>query len=216
MAAAAVTCMAAVPCSRRSSSATSAFSSKLVSVRPQQARRQAAVVCAAATVEIKKMGVDKWNDTYYPTAADASNVTKQWFVIDAEGQTLGRVASLAAYYIRGKNLPTYTPSMDMGGYVVIVNAEKVAVTGAKEEKKTYFTHTIGRPGGGKMETLRNLRQRLPERILEKCVKGMLPKGRIASPLFQHLKVYKGSSHPHEAQRPLDITSRISKKPSEAL
>ncbi|KAL4428834.1 hypothetical protein ABPG77_005272 [Micractinium sp. CCAP 211/92] len=181
-----------------------------------EARRQAAPVCAAAAAEIKSLGADKWNDTYYPTAADAANVNKQWYVIDAEGQTLGRVASLAAFYIRGKHLPTYTPSMDMGAYVVIVNAEKVAVTGRKETDKFYFRHTNGRPGGGKMEALRDLRQRLPERILEKCVKGMLPKGRIASPLFNHLKVYKGSEHPHVAQRPVDITGRISKKPSEAL
>lgn len=137
-------------------------------------------------------------------------------MIDAEGQTLGRVASLAAFYIRGKNNVAYSPSMNMGGYVVIVNAEKVAVTGRKEDNKMYFRHTIGRPGGGKMEALKDLRVRIPERILEKCVKGMLPKGRIASPLFQHLKVYKGTSHPHEAQRPLDITGRISKKPSESL
>ncbi|EFN55901.1 hypothetical protein CHLNCDRAFT_22955 [Chlorella variabilis] len=162
------------------------------------------------------MGADKWNDTYYPTASDAANVHKQWYIIDAEGQTLGRVASLAAFYIRGKHMPSYSPSMNMGGYVVIINADKVSVTGRKETDKTYFRHTNGRPGGWRVETLRDLRQRLPERILEKCVKGMLPKGRIASPLFNHLKVYKGTAHPHEAQRPLDITSRISKKASEAL
>ncbi|KAL4451561.1 hypothetical protein ABPG75_007223 [Micractinium tetrahymenae] len=207
---------AAVPASTARQSSFAGRQLAPFRVQRVEARRQAAPVCAAAALEIKSLGADKWNDTYYPTAADAANVNKQWYVIDAEGQTLGRVASLAAFYIRGKHLPTYTPSMDMGAYVVIVNAEKVAVTGRKETDKFYFRHTNGRPGGGKMEALRDLRQRLPERILEKCVKGMLPKGRIASPLFNHLKVYKGSEHPHVAQRPVDITGRISKKPSESL
>ncbi|PRW20835.1 50S ribosomal chloroplastic [Chlorella sorokiniana] len=212
----AVALQAAVAPASRSSAARPFTAKALAPLRPARAEARQTIVCAAATAEIKSLGPDRWNDTYYPSGSDAANVHKQWYVIDAEGQTLGRVASLAAYYIRGKHLPTYTPSMDMGAYVVIVNAEKVAVTGRKETDKFYFRHTNGRPGGGKMEALRDLRQRLPERILEKCVKGMLPKGRIASPLFNHLKVYKGAAHPHEAQRPVDITSRISKKPAEAL
>ncbi|KAI3437627.1 hypothetical protein D9Q98_000079 [Chlorella vulgaris] len=218
MAAAAGTMQVACLSQQRCSVAKSFAGSKVAPFRPQRAvaRQQSAIVCAAATAELKKMGPDLWNDTYYPTASDAANVFKQWYIIDAEGQTLGRVASLAAFYIRGKNMSSYTPSVNMGGYVVIINADKVSVTGRKETEKMYFRHTIGRPGGMRMESLRDLRQRLPERILEKCVKGMLPKGRIASPLFNHLKVYKGAAHPHEAQRPLDITSRISKKASESL
>lgn len=109
----------------------------------------------------------------------------------------------------------YTPSMDMGSFVIIINAEKVAVSGKKETDKTYFRHTIGRPGGWRLETLRDLRARIPERIIEKAVRGMLPKGRLGNRLFTHLKVYKGTSHPHEAQRPQDITSQISIKASEA-
>lgn len=170
----------------------------------------------AATTEIKSLGPDKWNDTYYPTASDAAAVHKKWYIIDAEGQTLGRLAALAANYIRGKNSVGYTPSMDMGAYVIIINADKVAVTGRKETDKLYHRHTVGRPGGWKVETLQQLRARIPERILEKAVKGMLPKGRLGNALFSHLKVYKGSSHPHGAQQPMDITSFISKKPSEMV
>jgi len=141
-------------------------------------------------------------------------VHKPWFIIDAEGQTLGRLSVLAANYIRGKNSVGYTPSMNMGAYVIIINADKVAVTGRKETEKLYHRHTVGRPGGWKVETLRELRARIPERIVEKSIKGMLPKGRLGSALFSHLKVYKGTIHPHEAQRPVDITSQISKKPAE--
>lgn len=163
---------------------------------------------------MKSLGPDLWNDTYYPTGQDAANVTKNWVIIDAEGQTLGRLAALAANYIRGKNSVEYTPSMDMGAYVIIINADKVAVTGKKEGQKLYHRHTVGRPGSWKVETLREIRQRVPERIVEKAVKGMLPKGRLGNKLFTHMKVYKGTAHPHEAQLPRDVTSEISKKPSE--
>lgn len=167
------------------------------------------LIVAAASVE--SLGRDKWNDTYYPTGSDAANVHKKWFIVDAEGQTLGRLASLAADHIRGKNNPGYTPSMDMGSYVIVVNADKVAVTGRKEQQKLYHRHTVGRPGGWKKETLEQIRARIPERIVEKAVKGMLPKGRLGNTLFHHLKVYKGTSHPHEAQQPVDITSMIDGK-----
>jgi large subunit ribosomal protein L13 len=167
----------------------------------------------AVTAE-KSLGVDKWNDTYYPTAADAAAVHKRWYIVDAEGQTLGRLAALVANTIRGKTSIGYTPSMDMGSFVVVINADKVAVTGRKEDDKMYFRHTNGRPGGGKMEALKDVRVRIPERIVEKAVKGMLPKGRIGSTLFNRLKVYKGTQHPHTAQTPVDITCNISKKPSE--
>jgi large subunit ribosomal protein L13 len=170
---------------------------------------------AAATAELKSLGPDKWNDSFYPTGADAANVRKPWYIIDAEGQTLGRLANLAAFYIRGKNSPAYTPSVDMGAYVVVINADKVAVTGRKETDKLYHRHTVGRPGGWKIETLREVRARVPERIIEKAVKGMLPRGRLGDSLYTHLKVFKGAAHPHEAQQPVDITARISKKPAEA-
>jgi large subunit ribosomal protein L13 len=166
-----------------------------------------------ATVD-KSLGRDKWNDTYYPTSADAAAIHKRWYIVDAEGQTLGRLATLVTDTIRGKNSVGYTPSMDMGSFVIVINAEKVAVTGSKELNKTYFRHTTGRPGGGKIEALRDLRVRIPERIIEKAVRGMLPTGRIGNSLYTHLKVYKGASHPHAAQKPVDITHNISKKPAE--
>jgi large subunit ribosomal protein L13 len=159
----------------------------------------------------QSLGVDRWNDTYYPTASDAAAVHKNWYIVDAEGQTLGRVAGLVANHIRGKNSPGYTPSMDMGSFVIVINADKVAVTGRKEEQKIYHRHTVGRPGSWKKETLEQIRARIPERILEKAVKGMLPKGRLGNKLFNHLKVYKGASHPHAAQRPVDITGLIDAK-----
>eukprot|EP00879_Flechtneria_rotunda_P021815 GHRR01023004.1.p1 GENE.GHRR01023004.1~~GHRR01023004.1.p1 ORF type:complete len:191 (+),score=64.50 GHRR01023004.1:395-967(+) len=154
------------------------------------------------------------NKSYYPTRGDAANVNKHWYIIDAEGQTLGRLATLAATYIRGKHLPTYSPSMDMGAYVVVVNADKVQVTGNKRTDKTYFRHVNGRPGSWKIETFDQLQQRLPERIIEHAVKGMLPKGRLGRRIKLHLKVYKGTGHPHEAQQPTDITKQISIKPKD--
>lgn len=105
--------------------------------------------------------------------------------------------------------------MDTGGYVVVVNAEKVAVTGRKETDKMYYYHRVHRPGTMKTESFEELRERVPERIIERAVKGMLPKGRLGNQLFTHLKVYKGPAHPHEAQQPVNITSLISKKPKDA-
>lgn len=113
---------------------------------------------AAAATDIKSLGPDKWNLSYYPTGSDSAALYKQWYVIDAEGQTLGRLASLTAVVLRGKDQPTYTPSMDMGNYVIVINADKVAVTGNKEDLKLYHRHTVGRPGGWKVETLSQLRQ----------------------------------------------------------
>lgn len=160
----------------------------------------------------QSLGVDRWNDTYYPTGSDAAAVHKNWYIVDAEGKTLGRVASLVANHIRGKHSPGYTPSMDMGGFVIVINADKVAVTGRKEEQKIYHRHAVGRPGSWKKETLEQIRARIPERIVEKAVKGMLPKGRLGNQLFTHMKVYKGASHPHAAQKPIDITGLIDAKP----
>lgn len=155
------------------------------------------------------------NRKYYPKKEDVDTQKKVWYVVDAEGKTLGRLATMVSTYLRGKHLPTFSPSMDTGGYVVVINADKVAVSGRKETDKMYYYHRVHRPGTMKTETLSELRQRVPERIVERAVKGMLPKGRLGNTLFTHLKVYAGSEHPHEAQKPVDITSLIDKKPKEA-
>ena len=134
------------------------------------------------------------------------NTDKPWYVVDATDKILGRLASTIANHIRGKNLASYTPSVDMGAFVIVVNAEKVAVSGKKRNQKLYRRHS-GRPGGMTVETFDQLQQRIPERIIEHAVRGMLPKGRLGRALFNHLKVYKGPDHPHEAQKPLDLPIR---------
>lgn len=154
--------------------------------------------------EIK--GRDIWNTTWYPKAADHVNTAKTWYIVDATDKILGRLASTIAIHIRGKNLATYTPSVDMGAFVIVVNAEKVAVSGKKRTQKLYRRHS-GRPGGMTVETFNQVQQRLPERIVEHAVRGMLPKGRLGRALFNHLKVYKGPDHPHEAQKPVDLPIR---------
>ncbi|KAJ6753892.1 50S RIBOSOMAL PROTEIN L13 CHLOROPLASTIC-LIKE [Salix purpurea] len=151
-------------------------------------------------------GPDIWNTTWYPKAADHINTEKTWYIVDATDKILGRLASTIAIYIRGKNLATYTPSVDMGAFVIVVNAEKVAVSGKKRTQKLYRRHS-GRPGGMKVETFDQLQQRIPERIIEHAVRGMLPKGRLGRALFNHLKVYTGPTHPHEAQKPIDLPIR---------
>eukprot|EP00898_Chlorokybus_atmophyticus_P000513 jgi/Chlat1/1462/Chrsp12S02011 len=147
---------------------------------------------------------DVWNKTYYPKGADHENLKKEWLEFDAEGQVLGRLATRIAMALRGKDSPAYTPSIDMGCYVVVTNAEKVMVTGSKPMQKLYHRHS-GRPGGMKVENFLQLQARIPERIIEKAVKGMLPKGALGRDLFRHLKVYKGSEHPHAAQQPKKVT-----------
>ncbi|MDJ0537054.1 MAG: 50S ribosomal protein L13, partial [Xenococcaceae cyanobacterium MO_207.B15] len=119
-------------------------------------------------------------------------------------QRLGRLATEIAMILRGKNKPTYTPHMDTGDFVIVVNAEKVVVTGRKGQQKLYRRHS-GRPGGMKTETFDQLQARIPERIIEKAVKGMLPKNALGRKLFTKLKVYKGSEHPHQAQQPEPLT-----------
>lgn len=113
---------------------------------------------AAAAAAAPVFKGDLLNDSYYPTGADADNSNKKWYIIDAEGQTLGRLACLAATYVRGKHLPTYTPSMDMGAFVIVINAEKVKVTGNKAQQKTYFQHLNGRPGSYRIENFQTLQQ----------------------------------------------------------
>ncbi|XP_022976844.1 50S ribosomal protein L13, chloroplastic-like [Cucurbita maxima] len=151
-------------------------------------------------------GPDIWNKTWYPKAVDHVNTEKPWYVVDATDKILGRLASTIANHIRGKDLPTYTPSVDMGAFVIVVNAEKVAVSGRKRTQKLYRRHS-GRPGGMTVETFDQLQQRIPERIIEHAVRGMLPKGRLGRALFNHLKVYKGPDHPHEAQKPVELPIR---------
>ncbi|GMN63986.1 hypothetical protein TIFTF001_033052 [Ficus carica] len=151
-------------------------------------------------------GPDIWNKTWYPKAADHIQTQKPWYIVDATDKILGRLASTIAIHIRGKNLATYTPSVDMGAFVIVVNAEKVAVSGKKRTQKLYRRHS-GRPGGMTVETFDQLQQRIPERIVEHAVRGMLPKGRLGRALFNHLKVYKGPDHPHEAQKPIELPIR---------
>jgi large subunit ribosomal protein L13 len=135
--------------------------------------------------------------TYLPPA---QNDDAQWYVVDASEQRLGRLATEIARVLRGKNKPTYTPHLDTGDFVVVINAEKVQVTGKKSSQKLYRRHS-GRPGGMKVETFDKLQARIPERIIEKAVKGMLPKNILGRKLFTKLSVYAGPSHPHAAQQP---------------
>ena len=134
----------------------------------------------------------------------ANEISREWFIVDAEGQTLGRLASEIAQIIRGKKKCFFTAHMDMGDFVVVVNAEKVKVTGNKEKDKTYFRHS-GYPGGVTQISLRKVRQDYPERIITNAVKGMLPHNRLGRQLLTHLKVYSGTDHPHSAQLPKIIT-----------
>ena len=138
------------------------------------------------------------------TSIRADEINREWFIVDAEGQTLGRLASEIAQIIRGKKKPFYTPHMDMGDFVVVVNAEKVKVTGNKEKDKSYFRHS-GFPGGVTQISLQKVRQDFPERIITNAVKGMLPHNRLGRQLLTHLKVYSGTEHPHAAQLPKTIT-----------
>jgi large subunit ribosomal protein L13 len=127
-------------------------------------------------------------------------VERKWYVIDAEGQTLGRLATEIARLLRGKNKPQYTPHVDTGDFVVVVNAEKVAVTGKKTEQKVYYRHT-GRPGGLRETSYEVMLERKPTEILRKAVRGMMPRTRLGRQQFKKLKIYAGPEHPHEAQNP---------------
>ena len=128
------------------------------------------------------------------------SINRQWYLVDAENQTLGRLATEVASVLRGKNKASYTPHLDTGDFVVVVNADKVRVSGSKPQQKLYRRHS-GRPGGMKVETFAHLQERLPERIVEKAIKGMLPHNALGRQMFRKLKVYKGADHPHAAQQP---------------
>ena len=130
----------------------------------------------------------------------SEDAVNDWVLIDAEDQTLGRLASLIAIRLRGKHKVDFTPHVDNGDYVVVINASKVKVTGKKETDKLYYRHT-GYPGGIKNITLRRMRETKPERIIEKAVKGMLPRSALGRAIWKKLKVYGGSEHPHDSQQP---------------
>jgi large subunit ribosomal protein L13 len=147
--------------------------------------------------------VDVERRTYSPKQGE-THASRRWFVVDAEGKTLGRLASVIAQTLRGKTKPVYAPHLDMGDFVVVVNAEKVAVTGAKETQKFYYRHS-GYPGGFKRTSLRQVRQTRPERLLEAAVRGMLPKNVLGEQQFKKLKVYAGPNHPHQSQNPQPLT-----------
>ena len=133
-------------------------------------------------------------------------VERKWYVVDAEGQTLGRLATEIARILRGKNKPQYTPHVDTGDFVVVVNAEKVVVTGRKAEQKVYRRHS-GYPGGLKTTTYEQLLERRPTEILRRAVKGMMPKTRLARQQLRKLKIYAGPEHPHAAQNPQELEVR---------
>lgn len=136
--------------------------------------------------------------------ASASSIDRKWYVVDATGYTLGRLASEVAKVLRGKNKPTYTPSMDTGDYVIVVNAEKVKVTGKKLDQKVYYRHSEY-VGSLKETTLREMLNKHPERVIESAVKGMLPKGPLGREMYTKLYVYAGPDHKHEAQKPEVLT-----------
>ncbi|MEC7872643.1 MAG: 50S ribosomal protein L13 [Candidatus Neomarinimicrobiota bacterium] len=133
----------------------------------------------------------------------SDEINKDWYIANAEGKTLGRLASQIAKVLRGKHKPSFTPHMDMGDFVVVVNAEKVTVSGKKESDKTYFKHS-GYIGSTTFTKLDQMRRSHPERIVEKAVWGMLPKNRLGRAIIKHLKVYQGPEHPHEAQQPKEL------------
>lgn len=145
-------------------------------------------------------------------SAKPGTVERQWYVVDADGQTLGRLASVIAETLRGKRSPWFTPHCDTGDFVVVVNAEKIAVTGKKLEQKRYWRHS-GYPGGIRSRSLAEQLRRRPEEVLRKAVKGMLPKNRLGAEQLRKLKIYAGPEHPHEAQAPspLRLTRIVTKE-----
>lgn len=141
--------------------------------------------------------------SYRTQNANSATVNRQWLVVDAEGQTVGRLASRIAHVLRGKHKPSYTPHFDAGDNVIVINADKVVFSGLKELQKQYLRHT-GHPGGQRATTPAELRAKHPERIIETAVKGMLPKNRLGRAMYKKLHVYAGAEHPHQAQKPSDF------------
>lgn len=138
--------------------------------------------------------------TYFATN---ENTEHKWYVVDASGKVLGRLATQIAKYLRGKHKPEYTPHCDAGDYIIVINAEKIKVTGKKEQDKVYYRHS-GFPGGLKETTFEKLQAKDPRQIIELAVKGMLPKNPLGRDMLRKLKVYAGTEHPHEAQQPVEI------------
>lgn len=132
--------------------------------------------------------------------ANAGNIERKWYVVDAEGQTVGRLAAEVAKVLRGKHKPTFTPHVDTGDFVIIINADKVKFTGKKLTDKVYFHHS-GYPGGTTFTPAGQLLERQPEKVIEKAVRGMLPKNRLGAQMYRKLNVYAGAEHPHAAQKP---------------
>ena len=141
--------------------------------------------------------------SYKTISANKATVNKKWVLVDADGQTLGRLASKVAKLLRGKYKPEFTPHVDCGDNVIVINAEKINLTGNKWEDKTYLRHT-GYPGGQRFTGVKQLLEKHPERIIEKAVKGMLPKTKLGAAVLRNLKVYVGTEHKHEAQQPTAI------------
>ncbi len=141
------------------------------------------------------------NKTFMP---NPDKIERKWYVVDAEGQTLGRLASQVASVLRGKNKPIFTPHEDCGDYVIVINADKIAVTGKKLDQKIYYHHT-DYVGGMKQQTLREKKAKKPEQVIELAVKGMLPKGPLGRQMYKKLHVYAGAEHPHAAQKPEVLT-----------
>ncbi|NLY12861.1 MAG: 50S ribosomal protein L13 [Gammaproteobacteria bacterium] len=135
--------------------------------------------------------------------AKPESVKRDWYIVDAAGQTLGRLATEIASRLRGKHKPEYTPHVDTGDYIVVINAEQVCVTGKKTTDKIYYSHT-GFPGGIKEISFEKLIDKAPERVLEAAVKGMLPRNPLGRDMYRKLKVYAGSNHPHAAQQPQEL------------
>jgi len=133
----------------------------------------------------------------------SSEIIRNWYVVDAKNHTLGRLASEVAQILRGKNKVNYTPHMDMGDFVIIVNADKVKLSGKKESNKDYFKHT-NYPGGAKNISIKIMREKKPEFILMNSIKGMLPHNRLGKTILTHLKVYAGDNHPHDSQKPIKL------------
>lgn len=135
--------------------------------------------------------------------ANASNIERKWYVVDAAGQTVGRLAAEIAKVLRGKHKPTFTPHVDTGDYVIVINADKVVFTGKKLTKKVYFRYS-GYTGGAKFTSADKMMEKMPERVIEMAVKGMLPKNRLGAQMYRKLNVYAGADHPHAAQQPEEL------------
>ena len=143
-------------------------------------------------------------NSFKTQSAKPHEVERDWWIVDAENEVVGRLAARVASILRGKHKPIFTPHVDCGDYVVVVNADKARFTGKKETDKEYFSYS-GYPGGGKTRTPEEMRDRRPGFIIENAVKGMLPKNRLGRKMFKKLKVYTGTEHPHEAQQPKELT-----------